>query len=101
MAWEQRKGRSYYYRSRREAGQVRKEYIGTGEFAGALARLDELDRTIQKLRGYDERDERERLEAGDAALQEFCDLTELLARTALEAAGYHQHARGEWRRKRG
>jgi hypothetical protein len=42
MAWEARGGRSYYYyyRSIRDGERVRKEYVGTGEPAEAIAHAD-------------------------------------------------------------
>ena len=46
------------------------------------------------------RAERAEVEALDAPLDQLDDLAELLARAALMAAGFHQHKRGEWRRRR-
>ena len=37
----------------------------------------------------------------DASLAELNELADLLARVALLAAGYHQHDRGKWRKRRG
>jgi hypothetical protein len=34
-------------------------------------------------------------------LQQLCESSEMLSRAALVAAGFHQHARGLWRRRRG
>ena len=36
----------------------------------------------------------------DAPLNDLNDLAELLAHAALLAAGFHQHKRGEWRKRR-
>jgi hypothetical protein len=33
-------------------------------------------------------------------LVELCGQSDMLVRATLVVAGYHQHARGEWRRKR-
>ena len=44
--------------------------------------------------------EKAELEALDAPLNELNDLADQLARTALMAAGFHQHKRGEWRKRR-
>ena len=85
MAWE----RGYYYRVRRENGRVVREYVGRGRVAELMAKLDALDREK-------EREER-RL---DADLEALIETTDLLARAALVAAGYHQHKRGEWRKRR-
>jgi len=40
MGWEQRRGRSYYYRNLREGGRVRSEYIGGGTLAELCAEHD-------------------------------------------------------------
>ena len=101
MAWEQRGRRLYYYRSVREGGRVRKEYVGTGPTAAAIARLETLDRDRREWQRSEERREREDLDAADRPLQEFCEVTDALARAALLLAGYRQHARGHWRKRRG
>src|SRR3712207_8959817 len=47
-----------------------------------------------------QREERERLDALTAPIEELCEATETIARAALVASGYHQHNRGEWRKRR-
>ncbi len=105
MAYERRKGRYYYYRKVWRDGTCHSEYIGpAGDRAYLFSSLDKLDR------------ERRRQEAMERqiACNEFAELatvpvelTELLAEArrataeALEAAGYHQHKRCEWRKRRG
>jgi hypothetical protein len=44
VAWEERGGRRYYYRSVRRGGRVVKEYVGTGPLTEATVQLDEEDR---------------------------------------------------------
>jgi hypothetical protein len=34
-------------------------------------------------------------------LQQLCEISEMLSRAVLLAAGFHQHARSQWRRRRG
>jgi hypothetical protein len=99
MAWEKRGGKLYYYRSIRDGERVRKEYIGTGEFAEALAHSDESIRLIRKLERNKGWEELERLEVLAAPVREIDEAAELLAHAALVAAGYHRH-KGEWRRAR-
>jgi hypothetical protein len=106
MAYEWRKGRLYYYRKQRINGKVVSTYYGPagGEYARLWSSLVAIDR---------ERREQERMER-TIARNEFAELAstapelvELLAEAkrvtaeALHAAGYHQHDRGEWRKKRG
>ncbi len=98
MGWD--KGR-YYTRSKKVNGRVQREYVGTGRVAELAAELDALERDERQLKAQDVRDEKGELAALDADLQALTETTDRLARAALLAAGYHQHKRGEWRRRRG
>jgi hypothetical protein len=96
MAWE----RGYYYRVRKEGGRVVREYFGKGEPAELMARIDAINRADREAERKTRRAEKAELEALDAGVKELDELADLLARAALLAAGYRQHKRGEWRRKR-
>jgi hypothetical protein len=98
MGWD--KGR-YYTRSRKVNGRVVREYVGTGPVAECAARLDALERDRRRLEALDVRDARAELDALDADFAALDATANLVARAALLAAGYHQHKRGEWRRRRG
>src|SRR4051812_49242479 len=101
MGWEQRPNdRRYYTRSRRVNGRVVREYIGGGSLGELAAATDALQQAQRKRDTEAWRAEQARLGAADAILQQLCNLTDLLARAALVAAGYHQHDRGEWRYRR-
>jgi hypothetical protein len=101
MAWETRaRGGLYYTRSRKVGGNVVREYIGRGEVAKAIATLDAADREERRERAEALRAEIERFDQADAGVRVLCDLADLLARDTLQRAGYHQHDRGDWRRKR-
>jgi hypothetical protein len=76
------KGHSYYYESIREGGAHRTVYRGAGGLALRLAAAGRLARA-------------RRDQAADF------DRVERLFRCAMAAAGFHRHARGVWRRKRG
>ena len=97
MGWE--RGR-YYTRSRKRNGRVVREYIGGGEVALLIAQMDAIDRDERKAKAAAWRAEKARLDAQEASVAELCSLADLVARAALTAAGYHQHHRSEWRRKR-
>jgi hypothetical protein len=96
-------GRRYYYQRKRVNGRIEYTYLGAGKLAPLVAEIDQLDR---------ERRQQDRWEAQMAhnAFAELAatpeDLTLLLeqaqraAAAALVEAGYHQHKRGEWRKKR-
>lgn len=110
MAWETRKGtkRKYYTRSRRIDGQVQREYLGCGEVARLSAESDKTARNAQTFLREQEAHRRlqqwERCEAIYAAILAPLDGLDILCGAAiqreLEAAGYHQHDRGEWRKQR-
>jgi hypothetical protein len=96
MGWE----RGYYYRVRKVQGRVVREYVGTGRVADLVAQLDALERQEREADRAASWAMRAELDALDAPLNELHDLAELVARAALVAAGYRQHKRGEWRRRR-
>ena len=97
MGWD--KGR-YYTRSKKVNGRVVREYVGTGKLAELMARMDAIERERRDAERADRRAKKAELDALDAPLKEFDELAGLLARAALVAAGYRQHHRGEWRKKR-
>lgn len=90
----------YYYRSVRRGGRPRRQYVGRGVGAELAALLDSLARERKQAEAAARRAERERLEAIDRPVEELDRLADLAARAALAAAGYRQHKRGEWRRRR-
>jgi hypothetical protein len=100
MAWEERaRGGRYYYQSLREAGEVRKKYIGAGEIAELIARADATRRRVRERRREEGREELERMRDLVAPALELDEDVDALVRAHLAAAGFHLH-RGEWRRGR-
>lgn len=102
MAWETRNGIGHYYtRSTRIGGRVVRVYVGTGPAAEAAAQADAAER--RRRVAAQEADRRARSESGaiSEAVERFSEAVCSLARLSFEAAGCHQHHRGEWRRKRG
>jgi hypothetical protein len=103
MAWERRGESRYYYRSVRDGEKVRKEYVGRGEIAEALAHADETMRLSRAERREHERRESakelERLEALAAPFLELSQTAEILLQAHLIAGGYRRR-KGEWRRRR-
>jgi hypothetical protein len=98
VGWD--KGR-YYTRSKKVNGRVVREYVGIGEVAELAAQIDAINREKRETERDALRAERAALETLDAPMNELNDLADLLARAVLLAAGYQQHKRGEWRRRRG
>jgi hypothetical protein len=99
MGWD--KNGRYYTRSRRVNGRVVREHIGGGVIGELAAQLDASTREERRVKQNSARAEREAVAALDASLTELNELADLVARAALAAAGYVQHDRGEWRKKRG
>src|SRR5277367_998035 len=103
MAWEKRGASArYYYRSVRDHGRVRRRYLGSEHNPAAqLAALEDEERRAQRQTDRaTRRAERERQEAAEAPLRQLCEQTDMLMKAALLAAGFHQHDRSNWRRKR-
>ncbi|MCI0705202.1 MAG: hypothetical protein L0241_29430 [Planctomycetia bacterium] len=99
MGWD--KGGRYYTRSHRVNGRVVREHIGGGKIGELAAQLDAIEREKRESERAAVRAEREKIATLDASLNELDELADLLTRAALAVAGYVQHNRGEWRKKRG
>ena len=97
MSWERRKGSSYYYKGAREGKRVRKVYLGGGPEAVEAAWVDAERRAQEQA----ERTERAEAEQLDAQVDRMCRAVQRLMTAALYGAGFHQHARGAWRKRRG
>ena len=100
MAWETRRGRPYYYRSRREGERVVKEYLGGGPVAEAKATLEQIDRERRQEAREQGQADREGLDALDQEIAALYEDVETALRATLAACGYHRHQRGEWRKRR-
>jgi hypothetical protein len=99
--WEKRKrGGLYYTRSRKVDGRVVREYVGGGVRGEIAARMDAQERQRREEEAAAWKEERERLEELAGLVDEFCEAVETVARATLLAAGFRQHNRGEWRRRR-
>ena len=99
MAWEERSGRLYYYRKRREGRRVVSEYVGIGELANLAAALDALGRMERESKRKARREEREAEEAITAELERLGDIVRTVTAMMLLSTGHHTH-KGQWRRKR-
>jgi hypothetical protein len=101
MGWESRAGTGRYYtRSMRVNGRIVREYIGTGPVAELAYQMDVDQRLERELERKAFEAVQNRDNALDAKLDEFSELAETLSRGLLIAAGYHQHKRGQWRKRR-
>jgi len=101
MGWEKReRGGLYYTRSKKVGGRVIREYVGGGTLGHLTALQDAQERRRQEEEAALWNEERERLEALLAPVEDLCEAAEILYRAALLSAGYRRHQRGEWRRQR-
>jgi hypothetical protein len=99
MGWKRINGHDYYYRSVRSGERVASEYVGGGEAANLIARIEAIEREQEEARRHSERAERDRIVEQECKLTEWFDGIEAVADLAMEAAGYHRH-KGQWRRRR-
>jgi hypothetical protein len=101
MGWEKRqRGGLYYTRSKKVDGRVVREYVGGGTLGHIAALQDAQERRRREEEAALWKEERERLEALVAPVEDLCEAAEILYRAALVCAGYRRHQRGQWRRKR-
>ena len=99
MGWEVHGRCRFYTRSRKVAGRVVREYVGTGAVAELAAAADALRRADRRAAMEARRGEQANWQAALALLLELSRVADLLARAALLVGGYHRHAR-TWRKKR-
>ena len=101
MAWETRKrGTRYYTRSKRINGRVVRMYIGA-DLKGRLAAEEDRERRARQDGARAQwAAVKRRIEEVDGMLDVMFSACSDRMRMELEAAGYHQHAGGEWRKKR-
>lgn len=91
----------YYYRAERINGRVVKRYVGRGPIAEAAAAEDAAKRGARTTRRLAEVDDRRKIEEVVAGMRDLDKGAGSLLRAALLCAGYHQHHRGKWRKRRG
>jgi hypothetical protein len=101
MALVYRNGRPYLYRSVRRDGRVTSEYVACGAAALLLAQGDRLIHDMKTIALPEDPEERQQRDELERALDTLAADARARAHAALIEAGYHQHKRGEWRRRRG
>jgi len=101
MSWHRKKsggsGRRYLYLWNRDTR--RKDYVGRG----AVARREERRLAAWKSAELRQRTVWEltaaRIDGASTPIDRLCRLGGMLLRVVLVAAGLHQHARSQWRRR--
>jgi len=99
MGWEQRGTNSYYYKKERDGAHVKSVYVGRGEIAHMISKLQSSSAELEKLRGAKKSIEAHELQRVESALDRAIELTKLFTEAELLTAGFHTHRR-QWRRKR-
>jgi hypothetical protein len=100
MAWEKRGEQRYYYRARWDGRRCIKQYLGRGPAAEAAAQEDEAKRTGRVAQRFAAEVEKALEKPARALLSELDGQVRIAIQTALTAAGFRQHARGRWRKRR-
>ena len=77
------KRNGYWYRSRRRGSQVVTDYLGTGEFAEAMAEIDRLESLEREMLREAERAERAEIAHMDRLVDEAGEALRLLVRAHL------------------
>jgi hypothetical protein len=100
--WERRGNGWYYYNHRRVRGRVLKIYVGAAGDPDTQRQvaLDQESRA-RRLAGWQQlRQAQARWQDAEAPLLQLATLSDRLSTAALCTAGFYQHQRGEWRRRR-
>jgi hypothetical protein len=95
-----RNGRPYLYRSVWRAGRTTSQYVASGTDALLIDALEADERDLQRSDREQARGERKELDDLEQILDELAERARDLARDTLTGAGFHQHHRGEWRKRR-
>ena len=78
---------------------MRSVYVGRGEVAQMVSKLQSSSAELEKLMRAKRTIEANELERVEDALDRAIELTQLFTQATLLAAGFHTHHR-QWRRKR-
>lgn len=97
MGWENRNGKTYYYRKEWERGRCVSAYIGAGDLARFTETIETSRRKERELIREAWRLERGQMQRNDESAAEIFAAADDVMETALLAAGCYKHNR-EWRR---
>ena len=100
MGWVQRGDRRYYYRSTRAGAGPRERYLGAGPAAELAAAADQQRQHLRVGERSGLRVTEQAVDRASNLIREASEWTELMVLSALLLAGFHQHDRHTWRRRR-
>ncbi len=98
MGWDQRQ--RYFYINEWVDGRSVRRYIGCGPVAELAATLHARNRLRKESEARELKAFQERVAEAAEPLRELCRVSDLLARAALLAAGFHNPSRNGWRKRR-
>src|SRR5687768_2176781 len=99
MGWEQRGNNRYYYKKERDGSRVKSTYVGRGEMAHMISKLESSSAELEKLMRARKLIEVQAQDRTEAAIDRAVELVQLFTEATLLTAGFHTHRR-QWRRKR-
>lgn len=85
MGWEQRGNNSYYYKKERSGSSVRSVYVGRGEVAQMVSKLQSSSTDLEKLMRAQRSIEAKQLDQVEASLDTAIELTELFTQAVLHS----------------
>jgi hypothetical protein len=99
MGWEDRNGRLYYYRKRREGRRVISEYLGNSVAAELSSMLDweRRHRCQRKSRGW--KTQKAQVLGLERSIMHLGVAIDAIAAASLMLSGFHTH-KGQWRKGR-
>jgi len=103
MSWQKRGAGKYLYlyRGRNANGHPLYSYIGTG-VAATVGELLEVENRVKRIERRDrERNQREQVKELFNLGRQMSAAIAIEVQSEMASRGFHQHARGEWRRARG
>lgn len=77
MGWEQRGNNRYYYKKEREGSRVKSVYVGRGEVADMVSKLQSSSAELEKLMQAKRSIEANELERAEATLERAIELNSL------------------------
>jgi hypothetical protein len=99
MAWEERFGRRYFYRSKRDGNTVKKVYLGCQAVAKQAAEKDATAKAKQAAQNVELAELEAKLASVDQLAAEAQQGVDILTEGTLLALEFHEH-RGTWRKHR-
>lgn len=95
-----RDNRGYYYRSQRVGNTVTRQYLGKDALRSSTAKAETRDHKKREQLRQRNQKALACLDEDEAQTKLLHQFVSLVMRNRLETAGYRQHARGQWRKRR-